>query len=124
MTAILLVLNALVAVGLIILIMLQRNDPGTGGAFGGGSGGAQPVVRNPLAKPTAILAGIFLVSSLVIAYLAQGTGHGGSVVEGHEGEMMAVTPVTETAPVETSATVPALPAPELPAPASEVSKTQ
>lgn len=91
--------NALVAVGLIILILLQRADTGAGAAFGGGSGGAQPVIRNPLAKPTALLAGVFLFTSLLIAYTQQGATSHASVVE-------------DTA--HTAPTTPALPAAELP----------
>lgn len=101
--AILFLLNALVAIGLIILILLQRTDAGAGGAFGGGSAGGQVNIRNPLAKPTAILAGIFLVSSLIIAYLQHGgAGHTSSVVDGHT-----AAPAPEALPEEPVA--PALP---------------
>ena len=117
--AILFLLNALVAVGLIILILLQRTDAGAGGAFGGGSAGGQVNIRNPLAKPTAILAAIFLVSSLVIAMLQHGAaGHGGSVVD--------AAPATPS-PTEP---VPALPEASLPGaapaatPATDVPATQ
>lgn len=83
MTSVLFLINALVAVGLIILILLQRSEGGAGGAFGGGSGGMQPIVRNPLAKPTAVLAAVFLANCLLIAYTQHGAGHGTSVVEEH-----------------------------------------
>lgn len=104
MTAILLVINALVAAGLIILILLQRSDASAGGAFGGMGSGGQPVIRNPLAKPTAILAGIFLLSSLVIAYIQQGKSHAESVMQGHEAEA-AVSPTVALEPVAVSPTV-------------------
>lgn len=81
MTSFLFVLNALVAAGLIVLILLQRSEGGAGGAFGGGSGGMQPIVRNPLAKPTAVLAAVFLANSLLIAYTQHGAGHVTSVME-------------------------------------------
>lgn len=73
MTALLLLINALVALAMVILILLQRTDASAGGVFGG-SGSNQPVVRNPLARPTAILAGIFLVNCVVLAYV----GHHGT----------------------------------------------
>lgn len=80
MTTLLLTLNALICVALIILILLQRSDPASGGMFGGAGGGSQPVVRNPLAKPTAVLAALFLLFSLALAYLNKGAGTGGSVM--------------------------------------------
>jgi preprotein translocase subunit SecG len=98
MTAILLVVNALVAIGLIILILLQRTDSSAGGAFGGMGSGAQPIIRNPLAKPTAVLAGIFLLSSIAIAYLQQGKSHADSVMQGHEAEVSGTVSPTETLP--------------------------
>lgn len=119
------ILNAFVAVALIILILLQRADPGTGGAFGGGSGGAQPIVRNPLAKPTAILAAIFLVNSLVIAYTQQGAGQHASVVESHEAtEATPAMPMPELPVTLDGANGSSLPAPELPTSPTEVSPTQ
>ncbi|MFZ2619896.1 MAG: preprotein translocase subunit SecG [Alphaproteobacteria bacterium] len=115
MTALLFLVNALVALGLIILILLQRADTGAGGAFGGG-GAIQPVIRNPLAKPTAFLAGIFLLTSLLIAYTQQGAGHHASVVEeGAEALPEATLPAAELPISLEGANGSSLPAPELPA---------
>lgn len=80
MVSILLTVNALICVALIILILLQRSDPASGGMFGGTGGGSQTVLRNPLARPTALLALAFLIISLVLAYLNEGAGHGTSVM--------------------------------------------
>lgn len=113
MTAILLLINALVAFGLIILILLQRSDSNAGGAFGGMGGGGQPIIRNPLAKPTAILAAIFLSSSLLIAYGQREHGHAESVMQGVEAHGAAEVP----------AAVPDLPAPVLATSASAVVTT-
>lgn len=74
MFSILLVINTCVAVALIILILLQKTDPAAGGMFGGTGGGGQTVVRNPLARPTAWLAGTFMVLSLAMAVLGKGGG--------------------------------------------------
>jgi preprotein translocase subunit SecG len=130
--AILFLLNALVAIGLIILILLQRTDSGAGGAFGGGASGGQVNIRNPLAKPTAILAAIFLVSSLVIAMLQHGAaGHGTSVIE----DAPAAAPAEPVTPALPEASLPGA-APEVATPteapvpaatavtATEVSTTQ
>ncbi len=113
MTAMLFLVNALTAAGLILLILLQRSDPATGGAFGGMGGGNQPIIRNPLAKPTAILAGIFLVTCLLIAYTQKGRSHHDSVIQEHMPEE----------PVTTAPATPALPEPTLVAPAAEAPAT-
>lgn len=81
MVSILLTLNALICVALIILILLQRSDPASGGMFGGAGGGGQTVVRNPLAKPTAILAALFLVFSIVTAIINKGGHHASTVMD-------------------------------------------
>jgi preprotein translocase subunit SecG len=80
MVSILLTLNAIICVALIILILLQRSDPASGGMFGGAGGGGQPVVRNPMARPTAILAALFLLFSVLAAVLNKGGGHDESVM--------------------------------------------
>ncbi len=86
MLSILLIVNTCVAVALIVLILLQKTDPAAGGMFGGTGGGGQTVVRNPLARPTAYLAGAFMVLSLVMAVLAKG---GGKDAMGHDSVMTA-----------------------------------
>ena len=47
MTPILMFINALIAVAMIILILLQRSDPSAGGAFGGMGAAGGPAIRNP-----------------------------------------------------------------------------
>jgi preprotein translocase subunit SecG len=81
MVSILLTLNAMICVALIVLILLQRSDPASGGMFGGAGGGGQAVVRNPLAKPTAILAALFLVFSVVTAIINKGGHHAATVMD-------------------------------------------
>lgn len=88
--------NAVVGVVLIILILLQRSDPAAGGVFGG-SGGNSVVVRNPLAKPTAILAAVFLVICLLVAFGGQ-HGHGSASVMAGTEEAPAAAPVNIDAP--------------------------
>lgn len=90
MTSILLTLNAIICVALIVLILLQRSDPASGGMFGGAGGSNSPVVRNPLAKPTAVLAALFLVFSLVLAYMNKGGSHEESVMAEHVNEAPAL----------------------------------
>jgi protein translocase SecG subunit len=98
MTALLLLVNALVAILMIILILLQRTDPASGGVFGGTGGGNQPIIR----KPTAFLSAVFLINCLTLAYLTRGHENANSI-------MSVPTPAAATV----SSTTPALP--ELPA---------
>lgn len=108
MVSILLTINAMICVALIVLILLQRSDPASGGMFGGTGGTGGAVIRNPLARPTALLAAAFLVLSLLLAYLNKGSGHENSVMaEGATAE----TPVP--APAAPVAVTPTLPSPAL-----------
>lgn len=108
MVNILLALNVVICVALIILILLQRSDPASGGVFGGaGSGGGGPVIRNPLAKPTAVLAALFLVFSVLTAVLNKGEGHEASVMTGNLPAAPATLPEAALLPASTSATIPA-----------------
>lgn len=81
MMSVLLIVNTCVTVALILLILLQKTDPSSGGMFGG-TGSSQTVVRNPLAKPTAYLAALFMVLTLAVAFLNKGGEH-------HTGSVMA-----------------------------------
>jgi protein translocase SecG subunit len=109
MTAILLLVNALVAILMVILILLQRNDPASGGMFGGTGGGNQPVIRNPLARPTAFLAAVFLVNCLTIAYLTKGHEDASSIM--HAEASPASLPAATLATTSPTAVMPDLPAP-------------
>ncbi len=73
MDIILLVLHVLLAFGIITLVLLQKGKGATEGAtFGGGAStvfGASGS-SNFLSKTTAILATVFFINSLALAYLA------------------------------------------------------
>lgn len=103
MVSLLLTLNAIICVALIILILLQRSETGAGGVFGGTGGGGQAVVRNPLARPTAILAGLFLVFSIVTAVLNKGGTHHTSVMA--DAPAQTTLPAPSLIPAPVSATV-------------------
>jgi preprotein translocase subunit SecG len=124
MLDILLILNTCVAVALVIIVLLQKTDPAAGGMFGGAGSSTHTVVRNPLARPTAWLAGMFLVLSLALAVLAKGGGHGAvsnsvmanAVLPPHPALVAGMAPVTPTVPVLPSPTVSntAVPGPAVP----------
>ena len=116
MLSILLVINTCVAVALIILILLQKTDPAAGGMFGGTSGGGQTVVRNPLARPTAWLAGAFMVLSLLMAVLAKGGGKDHAA-----GSIMNEAAVSAALPAPAAAQVGMIPAALLTTPTTAVS---
>ena len=85
MQQILLAVQVLVAVSVIVTVLLQQGRGADAGAsFGGGSSGSLFGSRGPagfLAKITAVLATLFFINSLALAYLAADVGREGSVVE-------------------------------------------
>ncbi|MBK5196892.1 MAG: preprotein translocase subunit SecG [Methyloceanibacter sp.] len=116
MITVLLLVHIMIAVALVGVILLQRSE---GGALGiGGGGGGFMTGRsagNALTKTTAVLAGCFFVSSLVLSILASQ----------HRGSPSILSPASQTggpipglAPLQ----VPAAPAPASPpAPATPAS---
>jgi preprotein translocase subunit SecG len=73
MEALVLVIHLLLALALIVVVLLQRSE---GGALGiGGGGGGLMTGRgaaNFLTRTTAVLAAMFIATSLVLAVLAGG----------------------------------------------------
>ena len=84
MTIVLLVIHIIVAIALVGVILLQRSE---GGGLGmGSSGGANAFMSvrgqaNFMTRLTAILAGIFMVTSIVLAILAGNHGQSSSIVD-------------------------------------------
>ena len=91
MQTVLIVIHILVVLALITVVLLQKSE---GGALGMGGGGGFMTSRgsgNVLTKTTAILAGIFFLTSLLLSVIA-GTGRPGSIFRGGS------TPATQSAP--------------------------
>ena len=92
MTAIILVVHMLIALGLIGVILLQRSEGGAlgigGGGGGGGAGGmfSSRGAANLLTRLTAGLALCFFVTSMALTILARGTSQPGSVFDGVQTE--------------------------------------
>lgn len=85
MEAVLLVTHLIVTLALIGLILLQRSEGG-GLGIGGGSGGMGALAgahttANIMTRTTAILATIFFVTSLSLAYLAKVHTSADSVID-------------------------------------------
>ncbi|MFO1153415.1 MAG: preprotein translocase subunit SecG [Rhodospirillales bacterium] len=111
MLAVLLTIHIMVAIGLVGIILVQRSE---GGALGiGGSGGmggflAGRQTANLLTRTTAILAAVFILTSLGLARLAGDARHGSSL-------FTTPAPVSEpAAPAPASPAAPTAPAPESP----------
>lgn len=110
MITIVLVIHLLIAIALVGVILIQRSEGGALSGLGGGTMGGLMSARgtaNLLTRTTAILAGCFIGTSLLLAILAS---HGGG-----RGSILDVAPA-ETAPPAATTTAPAEPAPP-PAPA-------
>lgn len=77
--------QVLLAVAIIVLVMLQQGRGADAGAsFGGGASGSLFGSRGPasfLAKITGLLAAVFFINSIGLAYLAASSVRSSSVVE-------------------------------------------
>jgi preprotein translocase subunit SecG len=91
MQTVLILIHILVVLALIGVVLLQKSE---GGALGMGGGSGFMTSRgsgNVLTKTTAILAGIFFATSLLLSIIA-GLGRQGSIFQGGN------TPANQTAP--------------------------
>jgi preprotein translocase subunit SecG len=99
MSAIILVIHIMLAIALVGTILIQRSEGGGLGIGGGGMAGLMTgrATANLLTRATAILAALFMATSLVLALMA--------------GQVRKPTSILEEAP----AAAPAAPAPAAPA---------
>ena len=84
MTAVILLIHVLIALAMVVVVLLQRSDGGALGGLGGGSFGGVMSGRqsaNLLTRATAVLAGSFMLTSMVLAILASGAGTPRSVTD-------------------------------------------
>ncbi len=83
MTDVLLIVHISLAIALVSAVLLQRSE---GGALGmGGGGGALMSGRgtaNFLTRATAVIAGLFMLTSLGLTMLASATNRPASLLEG------------------------------------------
>ena len=106
MITFLLIIHAIIAVVLIVLVLLQKSEGGSLGFGGGGSSNSMFSVRgtaNLLTRSTAILATVFMITSLVLAiFFARGSQNNQSILKDLDN-----TPT----PIGTKATKPLAPSP-------------
>lgn len=111
METIILVVHLLIGLALVGVVLLQRSEGGLGGLGGGGGGGGgasggmggllgNRQTANLLTRSTAVLAALFMATSVTLAVLAGSHSGGGSIVNETTGE-----PAGDRLPV-----VPAVPA--------------
>jgi len=83
MMTFLLVVHILLALALIGVILMQRSEGGALGMGGGGGGGFMTArgSANLLTRTTAILATLFILSSIVLAILAGGHSRPTSILD-------------------------------------------
>ncbi len=108
---VLLIIQIVVSVGIIVLVLMQQGKGAdAGAAFGSGASGTVFGSRgsaNFLSRTTAILATVFFLNSIALAFLASGrTIDSGSIMGGVAPQ---VETVTETAPAAPTGDVPPVP---------------
>lgn len=110
MMTVILVIHLLLALAMIAVILLQRSEGGALGMGGGGGGmGGFMTGRsaaNMLTRTTAILAGAFMVTSLVLSLIASGQRSGGNLLDQVQDTPAATAPASEPAqPAEPAAPI-------------------
>ena len=116
MYTVLLVIHTILVLFLIMMVLLQRTDSDGLSGLSGGGGNQFMTGRsaaNFMTRTTAMLAGAFMVTSLVLAVMA-GRMHGSSIVDSIASEQAA--PASTEAPANAEKTpapaAPAVPKPE------------
>jgi len=108
MEAVILVVHLLIALALIGVVMIQKSEGG-GLGIGGGTMGGMMTTRgtaNLLTRTTAILAGCFMFTSIVLVMLAGSHGRPASILDGLPAEQSApLAPAPNPAPATPAAPV-------------------
>jgi preprotein translocase subunit SecG len=84
MQEVILIIHILLAIVMVAVILLQRSEGGALGIGGGGGGGGLISTRgaaNLLTRATAILAGLFFLTSIGLTILSKSSTHASSVLD-------------------------------------------
>ena len=84
MTAVLIIIHLILAIAMVFIVLIQQSEGGIGGLGGGGGMGGFMTGRataNLLTRLTAVLAALFMVTSLTLAILANDTQDRGSILD-------------------------------------------
>jgi preprotein translocase subunit SecG len=119
--SILLFIHIISATCIVALVLVQRGKGADAGAgFGAGASGTVFGARGAstaLSRATAILAGVFMVTSLTLAYMGTRAAPRApdtvldKLAEQEANQVPAVPPASQTAPTQTAPVQPAAPAP-------------
>lgn len=76
MTTVLLVVHVLITIALVIVVLIQQSEGGGLGIGGGSMGGilSHRATANVLTRTTAILATLFILTSLTLAFISSREG--------------------------------------------------
>ena len=93
MESVVLVIHLILALGIIALVLLQRSEGGGLGIGGGGGGGLTTAqgAANAMTRTTAIFAGCFFVTSLILGILAGKQTGTASILDNLDESVPAVT---------------------------------
>ena len=83
MGTLILVVHLMLAVSLVCVVLLQRSEGGGLGMGGGSMGGVMTArgTANLLSRTTAVLAGMFMLTSLTLAIMASGHSKARSIAD-------------------------------------------
>ncbi|MFP6731836.1 MAG: preprotein translocase subunit SecG [Alphaproteobacteria bacterium] len=101
MTKVILVIHVILAISMIGVVLLQRSEGGALGIGGGGGGGGLLSGRsqaNLLTRATAVLAGLFMLTSLTLTMMAGNSGEQRSIVDDIQVESTTEAPAEPAGP--------------------------
>ena len=101
MAQVILVIHVILAIAMIGVVLLQRSEGGALGIGGSGGGGGLMSGRsqaNFLTQATAVLAGLFMLTSLTLTMIAGDRGGQDSIVNEIQSEQAPETPAEPAAP--------------------------
>ena len=101
MTQVILVIHVVLAISMIGVVLLQRSEGGALGIGGGGGGGGLMSGRshaNFLTRATAVLAGLFMLTSLTLTMIAGNRSADSSIVDEIQAEPATEAPAEPAAP--------------------------
>ena len=83
MQTVIIIIHLMIVISLVVVILLQRSEGGALGIGGGGGGGFMSgrAQANALTRATAILAGLFFVTSIGLALLANNSRSARSIFD-------------------------------------------
>lgn len=106
MHAVILVIHLIIAIAMVGVILIQRSEGG-GLGIGGGTMGGMMTARgtaNLLTRTTAILAGVFMATSIILAIMSGGPSRPTSIID-------TLPPAAPAQPAPAAPAAPAQPAP-------------